>query len=89
MYGVACLLAAFIQHKELGITPEFMIKYTLYYIIHMLWSGWVLYAVVNGCDEEFLWQGWMEEDLYRFNNLPPDSFDWRLDPVTLQPVKKP
>jgi hypothetical protein len=89
MYGIACLVVAFIHHKELNITPEFMIKYTLYYIIHMLWSGWVLFACVNGCDEEFLWQGWMEEDLYRFNNLPPDSFDWRLDPVTLQPVKKP
>ena len=81
MYGVACLLAAFTQHKELGITPEFMIKYTLYYIIHMLWSGWVLYAVVNGCDEEFLWQGWMEEDLYRFNYIPLGSIDWRDKPA--------
>jgi hypothetical protein len=80
MYGVAALIVTFIHHKELKLDREFFIKYPIYYILHILWSAWLMYAVVNGCDDGD-WKGWMEEDLYRFNYIPLGSIDWRDKPV--------
>jgi len=79
MYGISALITTFIYHKELGLTREHFIKYSLYYLLYLLCSGWVLYACVNGCDDGD-WKGWMEEDLYRFNNIPLGSIDWREKP---------
>lgn len=76
MYGIAAIITTFIYHKELNITQEHVILYLWRYFVFMGWSGWLLFACVNGNDEGD-WKGWSEEDLYRFNNIPEGSIDWR------------
>jgi hypothetical protein len=82
LFNISYMITTFIHYKELNLTPEHVYGGIFWYGKHMFITCWVTYACVNGCDWEWVWYGWMEEDLYRFNEMIPGTINWRWNPVS-------